>query len=114
MRMSSGAATATRQVDTEQERKIRLREIITQVSVKRDRDYRLASGQTSGVFFDIKNTVADPEGGNLIGECMLDLLGPIEVTFIGGLEMGAVPVVQAICMRSYYRSRPIRGFFVRK
>ena len=81
--------------------------------MKAGQEFRLASGKTSNVFFDLKKTVLDPEGANLMADAVLDLLKDDRPDFIGGLEMGAVPVVQAICTKSFPEN-PIRGFFVRK
>ena len=36
------------------------------------------------------------------------------VEVVGGLEMGAVPIVAAITVQSQLLGRPIQGFFVRK
>jgi orotate phosphoribosyltransferase len=91
----------------------RLRQIIQKESLRSGREFRLASGKTSNLFFDLKKTVLDPEGSNLVADAVLDLLKDDRPDFIGGLEMGAVPVVQAICTKSF-PEHPIRGFFVRK
>lgn len=91
----------------------RLRQIIQTESVLRGKEFKLSSGKKSDVFFDIKKTVLDPEGANLIAEAVLELLKDERPEFIGGLVMGAVPVVEAICVKSY-PDQPIRAFFVRK
>ena len=91
----------------------RLRRIIQTESLRSGGEFRLASGKTSKMFFDLKKTVLDPEGANLIADAVLALLKDDRPDFIGGLEMGAVPVVQAICTKSFPEN-PIRGFFVRK
>ncbi len=91
----------------------RLRELIAELSLLRDRTFKLASGQMSGFYFDMKRTTLHPEGANLIAEVILDLLRGDEVDAIGGLAVGAVPVVTAVCVKSY-PLRPLRGFFVRE
>jgi orotate phosphoribosyltransferase len=44
----------------------RLREIIKEKSLRKDREYTLSSGERSGYYFDMKPTTLDPEGLNLI------------------------------------------------
>lgn len=100
----NGSAMSTRE---------RLREIIRKESVLKGGEFKLSSGKKSDMFFDIKKTVLDPEGANLIAEAVLEILKNDMPEFIGGLVMGAVPVVEAICVRSY-PDHPVRGFFVRK
>ena len=45
---------------------------------------------------------------------MLDALPPGEVDLVGGLEMGAVPLVVAVAVSSQAMGRPLRAVFVRK
>ncbi len=94
-------------------KKTRLAEIITARSLSTGADVKLASGRSSSFYFDMKPTMFDPEGANLIAELILDALAADEVDFIGGLEMGAVPIVAAVTQKSF-ATRPIAGFFVRK
>jgi orotate phosphoribosyltransferase len=55
-----------------------------------------------------------PEGLSLIADLVFELLrDEPSVDAIGGLELGAVPMISAVCMRSH-RERPIDGFVVRK
>src|SRR5690606_36667662 len=47
-------------------------------------------------------------------ELILDRLSDVEVDYIGGLEMGAVPLIGPLALMSGLKGRPIPGFFVRK
>ncbi len=91
----------------------RLREIIADKSLTRGR-FKLASGGESDIFFDMKTTLLDPEGAALAADLVLDLLAGERVDAVGGLVLGACPVVSAVCLKSGERGRPIPGFFVRK
>ena len=91
----------------------RLREIIRQESLLQDRDFRLASGRSSNFFFDMKKTMFDPEGAALLADLLFEAICKEDVDCIGGLETGAIPIVAALCARSW-PAKPIRGFFVRK
>jgi len=91
----------------------RLLEIIRQKSVLRGK-FKLASGAYSDYYLDLKPTTFDPEGAALIGEVLLARLRNIpEVTCIGGLELGSVPIIAAVCQRSW-PEHPLPGFVVRK
>lgn len=90
----------------------RLRDLIARRSLLQG-DFTLASGRQSSLFFDMKRTMLDPEGANLIADAVLDAIGDRAVDAVGGLVMGAVPVVAVVCAKSAGR-RPLQGFFVRK
>jgi len=76
--------------------------------------FTLASGKVSDYYLDMKPTMFDPDGSRLLTELVLSRLEGIAVDLIGGLEMGAVPLISNIVMRSATMDRPIPGFFVRK
>ena len=95
------------------DKRARLIEIIAQRSLSHGA-YKLASGAESGYYFDMKPTALDPEGASLIAELILDALGDSEPDAIGGLALGAIPIVAAVVQRSAATGRPIPGFYVRK
>ena len=95
------------------EKRDRLREIIRDKSVITG-EITLSSGETSQFYFDMRRTACDPEGSNLIAELILDSLAGEDVDFIGGLEVGAVPIVAGISQKSFQAGRPIPAFYVRK
>jgi orotate phosphoribosyltransferase len=92
----------------------RLIEIIKARSFQRGADMKLASGRISNFYFNMKPTMLDAEGGYLIGQLILDTLEGIEADWIGGLEMGAVPIAAAVAALSHARGRGLSAFFVRK
>jgi len=73
----------------------------------------LTSGRASNYYFDMKPTMFDPAGAAWIAELILDELQGVEVDYVGGLAIGAVPLVNSVAMLSHLRGRPIPGFFVR-
>ena len=76
--------------------------------------FKLASGAMSDYYLDMKPTMFSPEGLSLIAEIIFGMLREDpDVGSIGGLELGAVPIVSAVSMRSQ-NERPIDGFVVRK
>jgi orotate phosphoribosyltransferase len=94
-------------------KRARLITIIQRQSLLLDRDFRLASGRSSSFFFDMKKTMFDPEGAALLADLLFDAIKDEDVDCIGGLETGAIPIVAALCARSW-PDKPIKGFFVRK
>jgi orotate phosphoribosyltransferase len=73
----------------------------------------LVSGRTTNYYFDMKPTMFHPAGAAWIAELMLDRIENLKVDYVGGLAIGAVPLVNSIAMLSHQRGRPIPGFFVR-
>jgi orotate phosphoribosyltransferase len=61
----------------------------------------------------MKRTLLDPEGACLAADLLFDMIRDDDVAAIGGLETGAIPIVAAVCIRSW-PDKPISGFFVRK
>ncbi len=76
-------------------------------------EFTLASGRTSGIFFNLKPAMLLPEAADIIADEILERLEGGKVDFIGGLEMGAVPIVAMVCAKSWAQT-PIPAFFVRK
>jgi orotate phosphoribosyltransferase len=76
----------------------------------------LASGRSSHYYIDGRQITLSAEGASLIGLGMLHLLAAHpEVTAMGGLTMGADPIVGATLALASSQGRPaLRGFLVRK
>ncbi len=74
----------------------------------------LASGRKSNFYFNLKPTMLDAEGAALLAELTLDALRGEKFDYVGGLEMGAVPVAGAIAQLSFLNGKPVAAFFVRK
>jgi len=56
----------------------------------------------------------DPEGAALLAELILQELQEVKADCVGGIEMGAVPLIAPVAMRSPDFGRYLSGFFVRK
>ncbi len=94
-------------------RRARLRDMIADKSILRGH-FKLAAGGNSDIFFDMKQTLLLPEGLTLVGSLMLEMILGSEATAVGGLELGACPIVGAIAQASYGGPREIAAFYVRK
>lgn len=84
--------------------------------------FKLSSGGTSDYYIDCRTTTLHAEGGRLTGHAILELLEHhgIDAEAVGGLTMGADPIVSNVATASAWRalSRPdaplLHGFLVRK
>ena len=95
------------------EKRARLVALIRDKSLLKEGHFQLASGRPSNYFFDMKKTVFDPEGAALVADLLFEKIRGEEVDCVGGLETGAIPIVAALCQRSW-PDKPLKGFFVRK
>jgi orotate phosphoribosyltransferase len=77
-------------------------------------EYVLASGKKSDYYLDMKPTMFDPEGLNALAEMVLHELQKLNVDYVGGLALGAMPLISSINLLSQRMGTPIPGFFVRK
>lgn len=91
----------------------RLADIIFKRSFGRG-EITLASGRKSDFYFNLKPTMLDPEGAALLAELTLESLANDKIDYVGGLEMGAVPIAGAIAQLSFLKGKPIPAIFVRK
>jgi orotate phosphoribosyltransferase len=94
--------------------KRRLIEIVRPRSFSVGGETKLVSGRSSNFYFNMKPTMLHPEGAYLIGMLILDALKGSQVTYIGGLEIGAVPLATAVAAMSHAAGHPLGAFFVRK
>ena len=78
--------------------------------------FTLASGRTSHYYVDGRKVTLSAEGAALIGAGVLDALGDLRaVAAVGGLTMGADPIVGAsLAVAGARGSTGLRGFLVRK
>jgi orotate phosphoribosyltransferase len=84
--------------------------------------FKLSSGGTSDYYIDCRTTTLHAEGGRLTGHAILELLEQhgIEAETVGGLTMGADPIVSNVATASAWRAQSdpraplLHGFLVRK
>jgi orotate phosphoribosyltransferase len=75
-------------------------------------EFKLSSGGTSDYYIDCRTTTLDARGAQLVGEVFFDEIREQgwEADAIGGLTMGADPIVVAVAVTS----GTMNGFLVRK
>ena len=84
--------------------------------------FKLSSGGTSDYYIDCRTTTLHAEGGRLTGHAILELLeqNSIDAEAVGGLTLGADPIVSNVATASAWRAKStpsaplLHGFLVRK
>src|ERR1700749_3348025 len=73
--------------------------------------FKLSSGGTSDYYIDCRTTTLHAEGGRLTGHAILELLEAqhIEADAVGGLTMGADPIVSNVSTASAWRAQKTPG-----
>ena len=92
----------------------RLIEIVKSRSFSTGGETKLVSGRSTNFYFNMKPSMLYPESAHLIETLILEALQGAAVDYIGGLEMGAVPLATSASVLSHSQGRPIGAFFVRK
>jgi len=93
----------------------RLKELLLAKSCRKG-TFTLTSGKTSDFYIDGKQTTLDAEGGWLCGRLLFELIrqAPQPVGGVGGMTLGADPLVTAVAIASHLAGSPIPAFIVRK
>lgn len=79
-------------------------------------EFTLASGRKSDYYIDCRTTTLHARGAELTGHVFFDLIRQRgwKAQAIGGLTMGADPIVVAVSVISSQAGSPLHGFLVRK
>ena len=100
-------------IDRSDARWARLRELIELHSLKRG-DFTLSSGGKSTYLFQLRQTTMLPEGAKILGDVIVDFMRDHGLRCVGGLAVGAVPMVSGVSVMSFIKAFPVDAFFVRK
>lgn len=77
-------------------------------------EFTLASGQKSHFYIDCRKVTLLSAGAALIGYGILDLMVEEPFDAVGGLTLGADPILASVLTIAGQRGRHLRGFIVRK
>src|SRR5262245_4147527 len=77
-------------------------------------EFVLSSGATSNYYIDVRKTSLHPEGLKMISKLFFEMLQADKVTAIGGLTLGADPLVAGVMLHSAEVGQPLEGFLVRR
>lgn len=91
----------------------RLRQMLLDRSM-RFGEFVLSSGATSNYYIDVRKTSLHPDGLRMIARMFYEILEKDRVTAIGGLTMGADPLVAGVMWHSLEAGKPLEGFLVRR
>ena len=76
--------------------------------------FTLASGKQASYYLDGKQITLHSRGLQLVSEGLYELLAEFEFDAVGGMSIGADPIVAGILTTAATRSRSLDGFLVRK
>jgi orotate phosphoribosyltransferase len=77
-------------------------------------EFQLASGKTSQYYLDGKQVTLHAEGLRLVSEGVLALLDGVACDAIGGMSIGADPIIGGVLATAAAQGRDLKGFMVRK
>ncbi|NLZ17741.1 MAG: orotate phosphoribosyltransferase [Desulfobulbaceae bacterium] len=93
----------------------RLKTLLLQKSCRQG-TFTLTSGKISDFYVDGKQTTLDAEGAYLCGRLLYAFIRehPQPLSAVGGMTLGADPLVTAVSLVSFLEKAPIPAFIVRK
>ena len=91
----------------------RLRQMLLDRSM-RFGEFVLSSGVTSNYYIDVRKTSLHPDGLRWISKLFVETLQADKVTAVGGLTLGADPLVAGVMLYSAEIGKPLEGFLVRR
>ena len=77
-------------------------------------DFTLASGKKSTYYLDGKQITLHSEGLRLVSHGLLELLHDVDYAAIGGMSIGADPIVGGVLTAAAEGQKSLSGFMVRK
>lgn len=95
------------------ELKKKLAKLLLELSYK-EGDFTLTSGKKSEYYFDCKQTALHAEGSYLIGRLFVEMLKDFDAKGVGGMTLGADPLISSVTVVSHIEGLPMPGFIIRK
>jgi len=86
--------------------------LICKVAYK-EGDYTLSSGQKSTYYINGKQVTLHAEGALMVARLLLDML-PANTVGVGGLTLGADPMVSALSIVGVYENKSVTPLIIRK
>lgn len=93
----------------------KLKQLLLAKSYRNGR-FKLSSGRESDFYIDGKQTTLSAEGAYLCGKLLFELISanPEKISAVGGMTLGADPLVTAVSVVSHLEGAPLPAFIVRK
>jgi len=94
----------------------RLQRILSEISVRRGEEFTLASGRKSNIYVDARLTTCRAEAMPAIGRLFLAKMRARgwRPGAVGGMSIGADPIIMAVARESVEQGPPVNAFLVRK
>ena len=77
-------------------------------------EFTLSSGATSNYYIDVRKTSLHPDGLRMISRLFWEVLAEDNITAVGGLTMGADPLVAGVMLYAAAQGKLLEGFLVRR
>jgi len=77
-------------------------------------DFTLVSGKKSSYYLDGKQVILHATGLRLVSEALLDVLSDVDFQAIGGMSIGADPIIGGVLTVAAEQNRELVGVMVRK
>lgn len=92
----------------------KLLRLIKERAYQEGKQFVLSSGKVSDYYIDGKRVTLDSEGLWYLSEIILAIIVKHQIKIIGGMELGAVPIVAGVLVRAGECGFPLHGLIVRK
>jgi len=89
-----------------------LLDLLCEVAYK-EGDFTLSSGKKSDYYINGKQVTLHAQGGLMVARLLLNML-PVGTVAVGGLTLGADPMVSAISIVGAYENKPVTPLIIRK
>ncbi len=89
-----------------------LLDLMCEVAYK-EGDFTLSSGKKSTYYINGKQVTLHPQGALMVSRLLLDML-PKGTVGVGGLTLGADPMVSALSIVGAYENKPVTPLIIRK
>ncbi|HOK56484.1 MAG TPA: orotate phosphoribosyltransferase [bacterium] len=96
----------------DEELKKRLKKIILEKGVF-FKEVVLSSGKKSNFYIDCRVITLSPEGIYLVSKIIFEIIKNEDIDAIGGLTLGADPIVSGVSLISFIEKKPVNAFIVR-
>ncbi len=93
--------------------RLKLRALLVEHSIQVG-NFTLASGEHSSIYLDVRKTALRGDGAVLIGKLLVDAIHENQVDAVGGMTLGADPLLTAIAIAAQETERPLHAIIVRK
>ncbi len=86
-----------------------LKKLLRETGAFKTGEFTLSSGKKSNFYIDCRRITLHPQGAKLIGKIILEKIKGMKIDAVGGMTLGADPIIGAVITLS-----DIPGFIVRK